>query len=44
MSVRSTQGKLAPDERDELIRAAARALSARLVAAKIRKRRRMRSA
>ena len=36
-------GTLLPDERDELVRAAARVLSARLLAAKARKRQRTRS-
>jgi hypothetical protein len=38
------QGRLPPDERDQLVRAAARALSARLAAAKARKRQRARFA
>jgi hypothetical protein len=38
------QGRLPPDERDQLVRAAARALSARLAAAKARKRKRARFA
>jgi hypothetical protein len=37
-------GSLPPAERDELVRAAARALAARLVAARIRKRQRTRPA
>jgi hypothetical protein len=36
------QGMLSPAERDQLVQSAARALAARLVAARIRKRQRMR--